>query len=86
MSQVNRLKQGGRIDRSRKINFTFNGKTLEGFVGDTLASALIANGIDVVNRSFKYSRPRGIVAAGAEDPQRACDSASALSGAGSGQY
>ncbi|WP_182058432.1 2Fe-2S iron-sulfur cluster-binding protein, partial [Pantoea sp. ME81] len=68
MSQVNRLKQGGRIDRSRKITFTFNGKTLEGFVGDTLASALIANGIDVVNRSFKYSRPRGIVAAGAEEP------------------
>ncbi|MDF7652023.1 sarcosine oxidase subunit alpha family protein [Pantoea sp. Acro-805] len=68
MSQVNRLTSGGRIDRTRKINFTFNGKTLEGFAGDTLASALIANGIDVVNRSFKYSRPRGIVAAGAEEP------------------
>ncbi|MHB0777444.1 sarcosine oxidase subunit alpha [Halomonas sp. WWR20] len=68
MSQVNRLPQGGRIDRSHTVNFTFNGKPYEGYVGDTLASALLANGIDVVNRSFKYSRPRGIVAAGAEEP------------------
>ncbi|MCP1367149.1 2Fe-2S iron-sulfur cluster-binding protein, partial [Halomonas sp. BBD48] len=68
MSQVNRLSQGGRIDRSHTVKFTFNGKSYEGYVGDTLASALLANGIDVVNRSFKYSRPRGIVAAGAEEP------------------
>ncbi|GAB2783943.1 sarcosine oxidase subunit alpha [Halomonas shantousis] len=68
MSQVNRLPQGGRIDRSHTVNFTFNGKPYVGHVGDTLASALLANGIDVVNRSFKYSRPRGIVAAGAEEP------------------
>ncbi|WP_043531090.1 sarcosine oxidase subunit alpha family protein [Litchfieldella xinjiangensis] len=68
MSQVNRLSQGGRIDRSRQLHFTFNGKPYVGYAGDTLASALLANGIDIVNRSFKYSRPRGIVAAGAEEP------------------
>ncbi|MGC3872209.1 sarcosine oxidase subunit alpha family protein [Halomonas sp. GXIMD04776] len=68
MTQTNRLQQGGRIDRSRILNFTFNGKTYQGHAGDTLAAALLANGIDVVNRSFKYSRPRGIVAAGAEEP------------------
>lgn len=68
MSQRNRLSAGGRIDRSRPLSFTFNGVSYEGFSGDTLASALLANGVDVVNRSFKYSRPRGIVAAGAEEP------------------
>ncbi|HHQ5723350.1 TPA: sarcosine oxidase subunit alpha family protein [Klebsiella variicola subsp. variicola] len=68
MKQVNRLAQGGRIDRSRPIKFKFNNKELEGFAGDTLASALLANGVNIVNRSFKYSRARGIVAAGAEEP------------------
>ncbi|MEL0624323.1 sarcosine oxidase subunit alpha [Marinomonas arenicola] len=68
MTQQNRLKNGGRIDRSIPITFTFNGKQLTGFQGDTLASALLANGINVVGRSFKYSRPRGIVACGAEEP------------------
>ncbi len=68
MSQRNRLDKGGRIDRSRPLRFTFNGVGYEGFAGDLLALALLANGIDVVNRSFKYSRPRGIVAAGAEEP------------------
>lgn len=68
MSQNNRLGTGGRIDRSRPLRFSFNGVGYQGFAGDTLASALLANGIDVVNRSFKYSRPRGIVAAGAEEP------------------
>lgn len=68
MSQVNRLRQGGRIDRARTLSFTFNGKRYQGHAGDTLASALLANGVDLVNRSFKYSRPRGIVAAGAEEP------------------
>ncbi|WP_163650055.1 sarcosine oxidase subunit alpha [Modicisalibacter sp. 'Wilcox'] len=67
-SQPNRLAQGGRVDRTRKLTFTFNGKRYTGHPGDTLASALLANGVDVVNRSFKYSRPRGIVAAGAEEP------------------
>ncbi|WP_104202438.1 sarcosine oxidase subunit alpha [Billgrantia saliphila] len=68
LKQPNRLKEGGRIDRSRKLSFTFNGKRYQGHAGDTLASALLANGVDVVNRSFKYSRPRGIVAASAEEP------------------
>ncbi|SFU96364.1 sarcosine oxidase subunit alpha [Halomonas korlensis] len=66
--QSNRLAQGGRIDRARTLSFTFNGKRYSGHAGDTLASALLANGVDIVNRSFKYSRPRGIVAAGAEEP------------------
>lgn len=68
LQQPNRLREGGRIDRSRTLNFTFNGKRYQGHEGDTLASALLANGVDIVNRSFKYSRPRGIVAAGAEEP------------------
>ncbi len=68
VTQPNRLKEGGRIDRSRKLGFTFNGQHYQGHAGDTLASALLANGVDVVNRSFKYSRPRGIAAAGAEEP------------------
>lgn len=59
---------GLEIDRDRPLGFTFNGKAYEGYAGDTLASALLANGVDVVNRSFKYSRPRGVVAAGAEEP------------------
>ncbi|WP_443192622.1 2Fe-2S iron-sulfur cluster-binding protein, partial [Pseudomonas indica] len=68
MSQVNRLSRGGRIDRSQPLTFTFNGETYQGYAGDTLAAALLANGVDVIGRSFKYSRPRGIVAAGAEEP------------------
>ncbi|WP_296269851.1 sarcosine oxidase subunit alpha [Pseudomonas sp. UBA6323] len=68
MSQVNRLSQGGRIDRSQPLSFSFNGQTYQGYAGDTLAAALLANGVDVIGRSFKYSRPRGIVAAGAEEP------------------
>ncbi|SEI58856.1 sarcosine oxidase subunit alpha [Pseudomonas linyingensis] len=68
MSQVNRLPKGGRVDRSQPLTFTFNGENYQGFAGDTLAAALLANGVDIVGRSFKYSRPRGIVAAGAEEP------------------
>lgn len=68
MSQVNRLAQGGRIDRSKPLTFSFNGQSYQGYAGDSLAAALLANGVDVVGRSFKYSRPRGIVAAGAEEP------------------
>jgi len=68
MSQKNRLQSGGRIDRSKPLTFTYNDKQFKGFAGDTLASALLANGVDLVGRSFKYSRPRGIVAAGAEEP------------------
>ena len=64
-----RLAKGGRlIDRSTPITFTFNGKSLKGHAGDTLASALLANDQMLVGRSFKYHRPRGIVASGAEEP------------------
>ena len=63
-----RLEEGGRIDRTRPLGFTFNGKAYEGCAGDTLASALLANGVHLVARSFKYHRPRGIVAAGVEEP------------------
>ncbi|GGO84641.1 sarcosine oxidase subunit alpha [Marinobacterium nitratireducens] len=68
MSQKNRLASGGRIDRSKPLRFKYNGREYQGYQGDTLASALLANGVDVIGRSFKYSRPRGIVAAGAEEP------------------
>jgi sarcosine oxidase subunit alpha len=63
-----RLESGGRIDRSRPLGFTFNGKAYQGYAGDTLASALLANGVHLVGRSFKYHRPRGIISAGAEEP------------------
>jgi methylglutamate dehydrogenase subunit C len=64
-----RLPAGGTsIDRSRSLSFTFDGKTYSGFAGDTLASALLTNGVMLVGRSFKYHRPRGIVAAGGEEP------------------
>lgn len=68
MSQPFRLPSGGLVDRSRKLPFSFNGKRLEGYAGDTLASALLANGIHLVGRSFKYHRPRGIFTAGVEEP------------------
>jgi sarcosine oxidase, subunit alpha len=63
-----RLSAGGRIDRTRPLSFTFDGRRLQGFRGDTLASALLANGVHFVARSFKYHRPRGIFSAGAEEP------------------
>jgi sarcosine oxidase subunit alpha len=63
-----RRSSGGRIDRSTELAFTFGGQALTGHVGDTLASALLANGIHQVATSIKLGRPRGIVAAGAEDP------------------
>ena len=50
------------------MRFTFNGKRMEGYAGDTLASALLANGQKLVARSFKYHRPRGILSAGPEEP------------------
>ncbi len=68
MSQIYRLAEGGRIDRSRTLTFSFNKRKYQGHPGDTLASALLANGVSVVGRSFKYHRPRGIVAAGVEEP------------------
>ena len=64
-----RLADAGRlIDRTQQVEFTFNGKRMRGFAGDTLASALLANDQMLVGRSFKYHRPRGIVASGAEEP------------------
>ena len=64
-----RLASGGRLlNRGRALEFQFNGKRLKGFEGDTLASALLANDQMMVGRSFKYHRPRGVVASGAEEP------------------
>jgi methylglutamate dehydrogenase subunit C len=66
--EAQRLASGGLIDRRRPLNFTFDGRRLSGVHGDTLASALMANGVRLVGRSFKYHRPRGILTAGAEEP------------------
>ena len=63
-----RTASGGRVDRSRKLRFSFDGDEFEGLAGDTLASALLANGVHLAGRSFKYHRPRGILAVGAEEP------------------
>lgn len=63
-----RIKEGGRVDRSRTVRFTFDGKSFEGLAGDTLASALLAAGETLFGRSFKYHRPRGLVGAGVEEP------------------
>ena len=65
---MTRLPNGGLIDRSRRLNFTFDGKFYAGYGGDTLASALVANDVKLVGRSFKYHRPRGILSAGSEEP------------------
>jgi sarcosine oxidase subunit alpha len=65
---MSRLAAGGRVDRARPLAFTFDGRSYCGFAGDTLASALLANGVHLVGRSFKYHRPRGIMTAGAEEP------------------
>jgi len=67
VEQTNRLAAGGRIDRKNKLSFNYDGKTYFGYEGDTLASALLANGKRVVGRSFKYHRPRGILSAGVEE-------------------
>lgn len=68
MTQSHRLADGARIDRNKPLRFQFNGKWYLGYQGDTLASALLANGIHFVARSFKYHRPRGIMTAGVEEP------------------
>lgn len=69
MSQNNRLK-GGLVDRSKPTNFSFDGHHYQGYAGDTLASALLANNVRLLGRSFKYHRPRGIFSAGSEEPDR----------------
>ena len=68
MTKNLRVKTGKIIDETYRISFKFNGKTYYGFKGDTLASALLANDIHLVGRSFKYHRPRGIMTAGSEEP------------------
>ncbi|MBR9863583.1 MAG: sarcosine oxidase subunit alpha family protein [Rhodobacteraceae bacterium] len=67
MSQKNRI-EGGQINRDVSLNFTFDGRRYSGHAGDTLASALLANGVRLMGRSFKYHRPRGPMTAGSEEP------------------
>ena len=62
-----RIKDIGRIDRNARVNFSWDGKPLQGYSGDTLASALLANDVGILGRSFKYHRPRGIMSAGVEE-------------------
>ena len=73
MSQINRLPDLGKLNCDEAIEFRFNGKTYSGYRGDTLASALLANGVQLVARSFKFHRPRGIMTAGAEEPNALVD-------------
>ena len=68
MAQNFRLKDTGLINRNKKIKFKFNGKDYFGYEGDTLASALLANGVHLIGRSFKYHRPRGFFGAGVDEP------------------
>ncbi|WP_273792064.1 sarcosine oxidase subunit alpha [Brucella anthropi] len=63
-----RIHNKGRVNKAKSVRFTFNGKSYSGFEGDTLASALLANGEHLAGRSFKYHRPRGILSAGSEEP------------------
>ena len=76
-----RLQGRGRVDHGKPVRFTFDGKAYTGLAGDTLASALLANGVHLMGRSFKYHRPRGVVSAGSDEPN-------ALMGTrrGSGQF
>ncbi|MBS0374045.1 MAG: sarcosine oxidase subunit alpha family protein [Proteobacteria bacterium] len=67
-TQPRRLASGGAIDRSQPLEFRFDGRTYTGYAGDTLASALVANGVRLLGRSFKYHRPRGLLCAGPEEP------------------
>jgi len=66
--KTHRLTSDGLVDRARPLRFSFDGRVMTGFAGDTLASALLANGVRLVGRSFKYHRPRGILSAGPEEP------------------
>ena len=68
MTQRFRLQTGGIVDRSRPLQFEFDGNRYEGYAGDTLSSALLANGVHFVSRSFKYHRPRGILCSGSDEP------------------
>ncbi|MGY0788428.1 sarcosine oxidase subunit alpha family protein [Azospirillum argentinense] len=66
--QPHRLPRGGLIDRGQRVRFVHDGRSYEGFAGDSLAAALLANGVRVVGRSFKLHRPRGILGSGVEEP------------------
>ena len=68
MSQSYRISNEGLLNRNKEISFKFNGTKYTGYEGDTLASALLANGIHLVGRSFKYHRPRGFFGAGVDEP------------------
>nr|WP_087575628.1 sarcosine oxidase subunit alpha family protein [Sphingomonas sp. CDS-1] len=68
MNGVFRLPGKGRIDRGRPVRFSFDGRRMTAFAGDTLASALLANGVHLMGRSFKYHRPRGVLGAGVDEP------------------
>jgi sarcosine oxidase, subunit alpha len=67
-AQPNRIAGKGRLNTAKPVRFSFDGKVMHGLAGDTLASALIANNVHLVGRSFKYHRPRGILSAGVEEP------------------
>jgi sarcosine oxidase subunit alpha len=73
MNASNRIAGKGKLSPAKLISFTFDGRTLTAFEGDTLASALLANGIHLVGRSFKYHRPRGILSSGSEEPNALMD-------------
>ena len=68
MTGFRRMPSGGRIERTKPLSFTYNGKQYSGIGGDTIASALLANGHTIIGRSFKYHRPRGFLSAGLEEP------------------
>ncbi|MEQ1955294.1 sarcosine oxidase subunit alpha [Mesorhizobium sp. CN2-181] len=68
MTEPFRISGAGRLTPAKTARFTFDGKHFSGLAGDTLASALLANGVHLAGRSFKYHRPRGILSAGAEEP------------------
>ena len=68
MSGAFRIPSAGRLKQAKTARFSFDGQSYAGIEGDTLASALLANGVHLVGRWFKYHRPRGILSAGAEEP------------------
>ena len=68
MTAFKRINKPSYIDRTKPISFQFDGRSISGFAGDTLASALLASGRTLLGRSFKYHRPRGIIGAGIEEP------------------
>src|SRR5688572_27960784 len=73
MAQAYRLPKGGSIDRTKPVSNKFDGQTVQGYAGDTVASALLANGIHLVALSFKYHRPLGIVTHGSDEPNALLD-------------